>query len=108
MFYTWTVRLVADVVSLFSATEKIAWLATDTPQEGGAVLPAGAPAMDDDSDSDDENPKPKAVVVSGKGKEVDASWPRSGGLVQQRQCSGCECISLMAHCHVRILAHVND
>lgn len=41
VFYTWSVRLLADTVSLFSATEDIGWLAEETPQEGAALI-AGA------------------------------------------------------------------
>ena len=55
VFYSWSVRGVADTISQFAAVEKIGWLARETPQEGdewqlangsnksdpGAVVPKG-------------------------------------------------------------------
>lgn len=38
VFYTWTVRLVAESVGHFSATEKLAYLANHVPQEGTSSL----------------------------------------------------------------------
>eukprot|EP00883_Tetradesmus_obliquus_P000567 jgi/Sobl393_1/10597/SZX72300.1 len=37
VFYTWTVRNLADAISLFASSEKIGWMATKTPQEGAAL-----------------------------------------------------------------------
>ncbi len=34
VFYTWTVRLIAESIGHFSATEKLAYLANHVPQEG--------------------------------------------------------------------------
>lgn len=34
VFYSWTVRGVADTISQFASVEKIAWLARETPEEG--------------------------------------------------------------------------
>lgn len=38
VFYTWTVRLIAESVGHFSATEKLAYLANHVPQEGTSFL----------------------------------------------------------------------
>ena len=56
VFYSWSVRGVADTISQFASVEKIGWLARETPQEGdewvtscgsnksdpGAIIPKGA------------------------------------------------------------------
>ena len=39
VFYTWSIRLLADSIGLFGSTEKLAWLANHTPQEGGRLAP---------------------------------------------------------------------
>jgi hypothetical protein len=52
VFYTWAVRLLADTVSLFAATEDIGWLAEETPQEGAALIAGGgSDGKDGGSDS---------------------------------------------------------
>jgi ABC-type multidrug transport system fused ATPase/permease subunit len=37
VFYTWSIRLLADTIGLFGSAEKLAWLANHTPQEGGRL-----------------------------------------------------------------------
>ena len=39
VFYTWSIRLLADSVSLFGSVEKLSWLANHAPQEGGRLAP---------------------------------------------------------------------
>lgn len=39
MFYTGSIRLVAECISLFGSGEKLAWLANHAPQEGGRLAP---------------------------------------------------------------------
>ena len=43
VFYTWSLRLLADTIGLFGSAEKLTWLANHTPQEGGRLAP---PALD--------------------------------------------------------------
>ncbi len=39
VFYTWSIRLLADTIGLFGSAEKLTWLANHTPQEGGRLQP---------------------------------------------------------------------
>lgn len=39
VFYTWSIRLLAETVGLFGSAEKLSWLANHTPQEGGRLAP---------------------------------------------------------------------
>ena len=39
MFYTGSIRLLAECISLFGSGEKLAWLANHAPQEGGRLAP---------------------------------------------------------------------
>jgi len=43
VFYTWSIRLVAESIGLFGSVEKIAWLANHTPQEAGVLEPPTLP-----------------------------------------------------------------
>jgi hypothetical protein len=75
VFYTWTVRNVADAISLMSSAEKVGWLATKTPQEGDALYTAVHSTATDDKDSKDG--KMVVSVVAGDGG-APAGWPRQG------------------------------
>jgi hypothetical protein len=67
VFYTWTVRNLAETISLFASSEKIGWMATKTPQEGDALYTA------DHKDAADG----KAIqVCSATG--APEGWPRRG------------------------------
>ena len=39
VFYTWSIRLLADSIGLFGSVEKLSWLANHAPQEGGRLAP---------------------------------------------------------------------
>jgi hypothetical protein len=67
VFYTWTVRNLADTISLFASSEKIGWMATKTPQEGDALYTA------DHKDAADG----KTIVAVGEGGAPEG-WPRRG------------------------------
>uniref|UniRef100_A0A383VW30 Uncharacterized protein n=1 Tax=Tetradesmus obliquus TaxID=3088 RepID=A0A383VW30_TETOB len=67
VFYTWTVRNLADTISLFASSEKIGWMATKTPQEGEALYTA---EHKDGADG-------KTVVAVGEGGAPEG-WPRRG------------------------------
>ena len=43
VFYTWSIRLLADSIGLFGAVEKVSWLANHTPQEAGRLAPPALP-----------------------------------------------------------------
>jgi len=74
VFYTWTVRNVADAISLMSSTEKIGWLATKTPQEGEALY-----ASDNGHQGGKDVGGGKMVVaVDAGGDGAPAGWPRRG------------------------------
>lgn len=47
VFYTWSIRLLADSISLFGAAEKVSWLANHTPQEAGRLAPPALPGSGD-------------------------------------------------------------
>ncbi len=54
VFYTWSIRLLADTIGLFGSAEKLTWIANHAPQESGRLAPPspagkGAPAGSDDS-----------------------------------------------------------
>ena len=77
VFYTWTVRNLADGISLFASSEKVGWMATRTPQEGEALYTA-----DHDETAGGKNADGKQIVVVGGGGKGDggapAGWPRCG------------------------------
>ncbi len=43
VFYTWSIRLLAESIGLFGSAEKLTWLANHTPQEGGRLAPPALP-----------------------------------------------------------------
>ena len=47
VFYTWSIRLLADSIGLFGSAEKLAWLANHTPQEAGRLAAPTLPGDDD-------------------------------------------------------------
>jgi hypothetical protein len=77
VFYTWTVRNVADAISLMSSTEKIGWLATKTPQEGDALYTADHSGGHDGKDTKDAGKMVVSVTAGGDGG-APAGWPRTG------------------------------
>jgi hypothetical protein len=89
VFYTWAVRLLADTVSLFAATEDIGWLAEETPQEGAALILGGG-SDGKDGGSDIINGKDTAKKLSllsqksfSKEKKTatkNGQWPTNGVL----------------------------
>jgi ATP-binding cassette subfamily C (CFTR/MRP) protein 1 len=76
VFYTWTVRNLADAISLFASTEKIGWMATKTPQEGEALYNADA-SLDGKKDVEAGGKMMVAVNAAGDGG-APAGWPRRG------------------------------
>lgn len=47
MFYTWSIRLLAESIGLFGSAEKLTWLANHTPQEAGRLAPPTLPGEND-------------------------------------------------------------
>ncbi|KAL4427322.1 hypothetical protein ABPG77_003231 [Micractinium sp. CCAP 211/92] len=92
VFYTWSIRLLADSISLFGAAEKVSWLANHTPQEAGRLAPPSLPG------SGDAGKPPKStcgkVLPKAEGPEHEAAlalapkvptgWPRSGAITFDR------------------------
>lgn len=86
VFYTWSIRLVAESVGLFGSVEKMAWLANHTPQEAGRLAPPSLPGSGSykppKSTAGKALPAPEdadLTVVPGAAK-VPTGWPRSGNL----------------------------
>ena len=52
VFYTWSIRLLADSIGLFGSVEKISWLANHTPQEAGRLSPPALPGGGGNSEAD--------------------------------------------------------
>lgn len=78
VFYTWSIRLLADSISLFGAAEKVSWLANHTPQEAGRLAPPALPGSGDAG----KPPKstcgkvlPKADVSGVRFQDVSVGWP---------------------------------
>ncbi len=76
VFYTWTVRNVADAISLMSSTEKVGWLATKTPQEGDALYTADNSGSGNGGKDVDGGKMIVSVQAGGDG--APAGWPRRG------------------------------
>ncbi len=107
VFYTWSVRFIAETLFSLAAVEKLGWLAQDIPVEGGATLNAadgpatlpatGAPGskanIERDGSADLEIVvAAKSEADAGKGGKqaskyaagddvTPAAWPRSGTVV---------------------------
>ncbi len=75
VFYTWTVRNLADTISLMASTEKIGWMATKTPQEGEALYTADGAAP---GGKDVESGKMLVAVDARGDGGAPAGWPRRG------------------------------
>jgi hypothetical protein len=88
VFYTWAVRLLADTVSLFAATEDIGWLAEETPQEGAALIAGGGDGKDGGNDAlkrEDSAKKLSALPQKSFNKKrktatLKGQWPTNGML----------------------------
>eukprot|EP00775_Hariotina_reticulata_P004687 gene4687-4939_t len=75
VFYTWSVRNMADAISLLASTEKIGWMATKTPQEGDALYSAeSGPAGGKDAKEGGK----MIVAVDAANGAAPAGWPRRG------------------------------
>ena len=77
VFYTWSVRYVADSISMMASTEKIGWLATKTPQEGDALYTADNSGSAGGKDAGKDAGKMVVSVQAGEGG-APAGWPRRG------------------------------
>jgi hypothetical protein len=77
VFYTWSVRYVADSISMMASTEKIGWLATKTPQEGDALYNSDGSAPSGGKDTKDAGRMLVSVDARGDGG-APAGWPRRG------------------------------
>lgn len=106
VFYTWSVRLLADTVSLFSATEDIGWLAEETPQEGAALISASAPDTPGGKGgagalnpaSREDSAKRLSSFSKGKGKgggSTPSKWPSRGAHTCLRYCP---CLCAKSQC----------
>lgn len=77
VFYTWTVRTLAETISLMASSEKIGWMATKTPQEGEALYDANT-----QSGPGAEKNAGKVVVSVNANSRGDggapANWPSRG------------------------------
>jgi hypothetical protein len=87
VFYTWAVRLLADTVSLFAATEDIGWLATETPQEGAALISGGSDGKDGPDGPKREDSAKKLSAAPQKSFQrkrktatLKGQWPTNGRL----------------------------
>jgi len=81
VFFSWTIRNVADGISYMGSTEKIGWLAVGpVPQEGGAVVGAdGAAIAEELGNSSKGGGDGKLIVaVDVGGASVPDGWPRQG------------------------------
>jgi hypothetical protein len=77
VFYTWSVRYVADAISMMASTEKIGWLATKTPQEGDALY--NADNSGNGASGKDAAGGKMLVAVDAQGDGgAPAGWPRRG------------------------------
>lgn len=85
MFYTWSIRLLAESIGLFGSAEKLAWLANHAPQEAGRLAPPALAGGDDkapkggccrDPDSTVGHSLPK-YDVSGP-CDLAAGWQETG------------------------------
>jgi hypothetical protein len=76
VFYTWSVRYVADSISMMASTEKISWMATKTPQEGDALYTSDN-ANGGGKDAKDAGRMLVSVDARGDGG-APAGWPRRG------------------------------
>jgi hypothetical protein len=76
VFYTWSVRYVADSISMMASTEKISWMATKTPQEGGALYNSDN-ANGGGKDTKDAGRMVVSVDARGDGG-APAGWPSRG------------------------------
>ncbi len=100
VFYTWSVRLLADSVSLFGSAEKLTWLANHTPQEGGRIAPpalkgaarkaakGGCCGSSDPNNSTGKSLPPAVgiddlaiVNANGQADNAPKGWPRTGKIV---------------------------
>jgi len=67
VFYTWTVRFIAETLFSLSSVEKLGWLASDIPVEGKALLP----------ESDGKDGKEGRIVIH-VDTQQQGTWPRRG------------------------------
>jgi hypothetical protein len=77
VFYTWSVRYVADAISMMASTEKIGWLATKTPQEGDALYNSEG-GSGNGGGKDVEGGKMLVSVDARGDGGAPAGWPRRG------------------------------
>ncbi|KIZ01660.1 ABC transporter, multidrug resistance associated protein [Monoraphidium neglectum] len=88
VFYTGSIRLVAECIGLFGSGENLAWIANHTPQEGGR-LACPALAGDDDEGKPAKSTVGKALPPPAESIEVEIArskgkhgppmgWPRTG------------------------------
>nr|AXF41555.1 HLA3 protein [Chlorella sp. ArM0029B] len=90
VFYTWSIRLLADSIGMFGAAEKMSWLANHTPQEAGRLAP---PTLPGQSGAGKRDPKKSTAGVRlssadsaehekalAEAPKVPAGWPRSGAI----------------------------
>jgi hypothetical protein len=82
VFYTWTVRALAETISLMASTEKIGWMATQTPQEGEALKNSDGTLVVASSDSDKDGKTGKIIVSVDANSRGDGgappNWPSRG------------------------------
>eukprot|EP00798_Chlamydomonas_sp_ICE-L_P021717 gene21717-28737_t len=77
VFYTWTVRFIAETLFSMSAVEKLGWLATEIPVEGAAMYNASTEAIEGRG----KRAHLGKIVVrlnSDNSDGSDSCWPRRG------------------------------
>jgi hypothetical protein len=79
VFYTWSVRYLAETISQFASTEKVGWMATKTPQEGEALFAADgtAPGGAGGNKPSHDGKMILSIDATGNGG-APAGWPRRG------------------------------
>ncbi|GBF87685.1 hypothetical protein Rsub_00396 [Raphidocelis subcapitata] len=87
VFYTGSIRLLADCIGLFGSVEKLSWLANHTPQEGGRLAPpalaGGLNRKAGKSSIGKSLPPPKGSLeaeLASTGVKVPQGWPRTGAI----------------------------
>jgi ABC-type multidrug transport system fused ATPase/permease subunit len=97
VFYTGSIRLLADCIGLFGSVEKLNSLANHTPQEGGRLAPpsltGGVNRKAGVSSVGKSLPPPKSSMESeiaaiNKATKVPLGWPRTGDIVFEGEWGG--------------------
>eukprot|EP00798_Chlamydomonas_sp_ICE-L_P026578 gene26578-18344_t len=78
VFYTWTVRFIAETLFSMSSVEKLGWLATEIPVEGAAMYKASPDALEGSKATPAHLGKIVVRLNSDDSDGSDSCWPRRG------------------------------